>query len=202
LVRFRIPAFLIVLPLSCAWSFSVLGCDDNPILPRAADSPFNLVINGSFERPRVAGAEYYSYSTGDPLNGWSIDGPIDQLSGPIWEPADGTQSLDMDGSCGTGGIHQDIPTETGLTYDLHFALAGNPNGTPIIKALEVSWGDAVLDTVRFDTTDRTKGDVGWTRYDYVVVAPSERTRLSFRSLSPGCYGALLDAVSVRKIQSI
>lgn len=199
--RFRVPAFLVLLGIGWIGSFSALGCDETT-LPTSPDAASNLVVNGSFERPRVRGAEYYSYPAGGPLTGWAVDGPIDQLSGPIWEPADGAQSVDLDGSCGTGGIHQQLPTETGVGYHLHFALAGNPNGPPVIKAMEVRWGDAVIDTVHCDTTGRSKGDLAWTEHDYDLIAPSEITTLTFRSLSPGCYGALLDEVSVRKIPSI
>jgi choice-of-anchor C domain-containing protein len=189
----------LVLLLSLGSVGSLSGCDENPIRPGITG---NLVVNGDFERPRVAGLEYVSYVAGDPLKGWSIDGPIDQLSAPIWKSADGSQSLDMDGSCGTGAIHQDLFTERGTLYDLHFALAGNPNGTPAVKALEVSWGDTVLDTVQFDSTGGTKGDPGWVAHDYEITASAGMTRLTFRSLSAGCYGALLDAVRVRKAPAI
>ena len=189
--------------LASLGTFPVLGCDEGISRRFLSDDFSNLVLNGDFERPRVRpGTEYLSYSAGDRLTGWSIDGPIDLLSGPIWEPAEGNQSLDLDGSCGTGGIHQDLPTEPGILYALRFALAGNPNGSPTVKALEVSWGDTVVDTVVFDTTGGTKGNPGWGARGYTVVATREITRLTFRSLSAGCYGALLDAVSVRKIPSI
>lgn len=202
-VRFRVPALVLLLSFGCVGSVSVLGCDDSPRLPFHPDAASNLVVNGRFERPRISSFEYDSYSAGALLGGWTIDaGAVDHLSGRIWLPADGAQSLDMDGSCGTGALHQDLRTESGILYNLHFALAGNPNGTPTIKALEVSWGDTVLDTVRFDTTGGTKGDPGWIPYDYAVTAPAATTRLTFRSLSAGCYGALLDAVSVRKIPAI
>src|SRR6185295_13432904 len=101
MVRFRVPSFFAFLPLGCAWSLLVLGCGDNPRFPTPPDPASNLVLNGSFERPRVLGLEYLSYGAGDPITGWRIDGPVDQLSGPIWGPADGFQSLDLDGSCGT-----------------------------------------------------------------------------------------------------
>jgi choice-of-anchor C domain-containing protein len=198
MARCRVPALLLLLGL-----FSALGCDENPVFAQDPNASSNLVQNGGFERPRIRGAEYFSYSAGDPFTGWSIDqGAIDQLSGPIWQPVDGSQCLDMDGSCGTGEISQDLATEAGLTYVLHFALAGNPNGSPVVKALEIGWGDAVLDTVHFDTTGRSKDDLGWTTREYVLTAPSSVTRLTFRSLSAGCYGAILDAVSVRKLDSI
>jgi choice-of-anchor C domain-containing protein len=165
-----------------------------PIRPYA-----NLVANGGFERPRISGFEYDSYGVGQGVFGWTIDaGAVDHLSGRVWGPAEGAQSLDMDGSCGTGTIHQNLPTIASDSYELHFALSGNPNGPPVVKRLEVSWGDTVIDTVEFDTTGGSKGDPGWVSYDYTVIAPSRTTRLTFRSLSPGCYGALLDDVIVQR----
>jgi len=204
MIGFRISAiFILFILMGCASSLSVLGCEENPRLPLAPDTSANLVQDGGFERPEVSAFEYDSYEGAQPLGAWTIDaGAVDLLSGRVWGPADGGQSLDMDGSCGAGVIHQDLATEPGTSYELRFALSGNPNGPPVVKQLEVTWGRSVVDTVRFDTTHGTKRDPGWVAYDYTVVAPSGTTRLTFRSLSPGCYGALLDAVSVRRTPSI
>ena len=202
MAKFRVPPFLWLAPLRVVGALCLLGCGENPVYPILPDDPSNLVVNGGFERPRVRGREYLSYGSGDPIVGWTIEGPIDQLARPIWGPADGSQSVDLDGSCGTGGVHQDLPTEPGILYVLRFAFAGNPNGGPSIKQVEITWGGAVVDTVEFDSTGGSKAEPGWVWYRYAVLAHAEVTRLGFRSLSPGCYGGLLDAVDVRTMPSI
>ncbi len=203
MVRFRYSAFSIVLLIGCASCFTGCASSSNRSFPNQPGGTPNLVQDGGFEHPRITSFEYDSYSAGQPLDMWTIDaGAVDQLSGRVWSPAEGVQSLDMDGSCGTGTICQDLSTKAGISYDLRFALAGNPNGPPVVKQLEVSWGDAVVDTVRFDTTGGSKRYPGWVSYSYTLIAASGSTRLTFRSLSPGCYGAMLDAVSVKKTPSI
>jgi choice-of-anchor C domain-containing protein len=122
---------------------------------------------------------------------------VDLTPGYYWEPAEGQQSVDLDGTCGAGVIYQDLNTSVSQTYSLRFALAGNPDGAPTIKEMEVWWGNSLVDRLTFDTTGRTRTSMGWGLHEYVVTATEASTRLRFKSLTPGCFGPVLDKVSVQ-----
>ena len=159
----------------------------------------NLVRDGSFEIPAIPDLPYFQASAGDSIGAWAVvGGPVDLISGGFWKSAAGYQSLDLDGSCGVGAIVQRIPTTPGHVYTLCFALAGNPDGSPSVKSMTVQWGTAVVDSLRFDVSGSDRVRMGWSYYQYSVTATADSTDLLFRSMTPGCYGPVLDDVSVQE----
>src|SRR5256885_8566755 len=97
---FRYSTLTLILLVGGGTTVSVLGCNDFPVRPHRYE-PSELVTDGGFEHPKIAAYEYDSYSAGAYFDAWTIgSGAIDQLSGRVWGPADGAQSIDMDGSCG------------------------------------------------------------------------------------------------------
>jgi choice-of-anchor C domain-containing protein len=159
----------------------------------------NIVTNGDFETPD-AGSSYVMYAAGSAFGGWSVETGSVDLVGTDWQAAAGRQSVDVTGSTGdAGSIYQDLSTIPGQTYMLRFALAGNPVGAPTMKSMEIWWGNSLTDTVLFDTTGRSRRDVGWVYREYSVVATTYLTRLRFRSLTPGFDGPMLDDVSVTPV---
>ena len=105
----------------------------------AAAAPFT---NGSFELGSVnPGGGWITLSSGNPaITGWEIfDGTIDYI-GTYWQAADGSRSLDLNGSDGPAGVRQTFDTIGGATYQVSFALAGNPDGAPFTKSVQVTSG--------------------------------------------------------------
>ena len=105
----------------------------------AAAAPFT---NGSFELGSVnPGSGWITLGSGNPaITGWEIfDGTIDYI-GTYWQAANGSRSLDLNGNDGPAGIRQTFDTIGGGTYQVSFALAGNPDGAPLTKSVQVTSG--------------------------------------------------------------
>jgi choice-of-anchor C domain-containing protein len=158
--------------------------------------PGNMVRNGSFETP--AGADLSVYIAPTSFEGWVVpSGSIDIVRG--WQDADGEQSLDLAGYA-PGVIYQDLCTMPGVSYQLSFAMAGNPSpgDPPTIKTMEVWWDDQLVDSPTFDITGHTGTSMGWQNHTYTVQAISSTTRLMFKDAYQGqsLGGPALDAVGV------
>src|SRR5450755_2446577 len=95
--------------------------------------------NGSFELGPPNPCNTFNVPQGDTrITGWVISvGNIDWESGPPcgWDPSDGSNSLDLVGSGGIGGIQQTFDTIPGVTYQVQFDLAGNYGAPPVVKPL-------------------------------------------------------------------
>jgi choice-of-anchor C domain-containing protein len=133
------------------------------------------------------------------ITGWVVkSGDIDYI-GSFWPPGDGARSLDLDG-LNPGGISQTFDTLTGHLYEVTFSLAGNPDGLPSIKTLEVSATGNLAQDYTFDTTGHTRSSMGWTQETYGFLASGSIVTLSFMSKDFGYpylfYGPALDNVSV------
>ena len=89
----------------------------------------NVIKNGSFEKPVVQSGGFDNIPTdadSPVLTNWTIDsGNVDLLNSTYWNPADGDQSLDLDGFA-PGTISQVVPTVVGQTYDVTFRYTANP----------------------------------------------------------------------------
>lgn len=152
------------------------------------------VANGDFEVPD-AGRNLTVYYAGQTFGNWTVEsGSVDHIAGDYWQAASGSQSVDLSGYS-TGTIYQDIPTVPGYAYRLRFAMAGNPEGGPAIKQMEVWWGTTLVDTPSFDMTGHSKWDMGWVYHEYTVVAAATVTRLRFKSLVDGTCGPVLDDIT-------
>jgi choice-of-anchor C domain-containing protein len=172
--------------------------------PAASPAANNLLENGDFEFPFVPGKTYLPLAQGDFIGSWLVEeGAVDLITRHFWEPAKGRQSLDLDGSCGAGTIRQVVHPIPGRSYRLRFALAGNPGGPPVVKSLEVWWGDTRLDSPSFSVAGTSFRHMGWTYLEYVVTADSADVELRFVSLGvpDACYGAAVDDVTLEEIGS-
>ena len=86
----------------------------------------NLVINGSFERPRIANNDWRPLPS---IQGWSLSfGPAIEVKNVDGRPFHGRNFIELD-SHASSGIYQDIKTQPGQKYTLSFAVSGRP-GTP------------------------------------------------------------------------
>jgi choice-of-anchor C domain-containing protein len=178
------------------------------VLTARAEAQTSIVANGDFESPVVSGAfgnfswpgfDSWGVEPSAPDGDWaSID-----IVRDLWPAASGAQSVDLNGSYGSGAsLRQTLTTQIGAIYTLSFAFAGNPDpsevcGTsPVVKAMDVLWGETRLGLYTFDTTGRSLADPGWQTISVQVTATSTTTTLRFDSLVYGACGPALDAVAV------
>ncbi|MFN0159052.1 MAG: choice-of-anchor C family protein [Bacteroidota bacterium] len=158
-----------------------------------------FVTNGSFEIGPPVGTYLPLDSGSTAIQNWTVSrGQLDYVT--VWSSYHGKRSLDMHGTPGIGGIRQTITTIKGKTYQVRFALAGNPEGSPAIKTLGISAGGPSSQFI-FDTTGRTFQNMGWTTVSWEFVALGTQTTLEFYSLSTTStsYGPAIDNVSVAEI---
>jgi choice-of-anchor C domain-containing protein len=168
-------------------------------------------INGSFEL-FTAGTSSDPFTTklaGDTsISGWTVlgvvpGGGIDHI-GNYWEAADGHWSIDLDGTNlatgdAMGGIQQTFDTIAGQTYNVVFALSGNPDGPPDLKVGVVTGGINIgffsFDVVANGTT--RPSPMNWEDRTFSFIAgPGTSSTLSFLSATPGNFGPAIDNVRV------
>jgi choice-of-anchor C domain-containing protein len=163
---------------------------------RAEALPFT---NGSFELnsddPALGGFDTLPAGS-TVITGWEVfQNSIDYING-YWAAAHGTHSIDLNGDAGAAGIRQTFDTTVGKNYLVQFALAGNPDGLPTIKTVQVDSG-AFTQLYTFDVTGATHGNMNWVYENFVFTAAASSSTLSFLSQTTGCcYGPALDDVSV------
>ncbi len=164
------------------------------------------LVNGSFEQgPAAPAGTFVNLNGGSTvIPGWTVTGStIDYIAG-YWQAADGTRSIDLDGSSfpyTSGGVAQTFATTPGLAYSVHFDLAGNPNNGPAIKPMRVSAAGQSAD-FQFDISGHTITSMGWVGKTWLFTATAASTTLEFRSLNPANadgWGAALDNVSVSAV---
>jgi choice-of-anchor C domain-containing protein len=165
----------------------------------AAAAPFT---NGSFELGSVnPGSGWLTLGSGSSaITGWEIfDGTIDYI-GTYWQAADGSRSLDLNGNDGSAGIRQTFDTTGGGSYQVSFALAGNPDGAPLTKSVQVVSG-GVSQLFTFTVPPGTShADMGWVYHSLLFTAVGGSTTLSFLSDTAGVfYGPAIDDVRVAAV---
>ena len=153
------------------------------------------ITNGSLEGLSNAGFVGVLGGDNSTIPGWTVGGnSVDWIDG-YWQPADGENSVDLNGG-GQGAISTEIADlSIGSSYVLSFYLSGNPDGGPTVKNVGVDVG-AGQTAYSFDTTGITKSAMGWTQYLYSFTATATSQTLTFASLDAGYYGAALDNVSI------
>lgn len=166
----------------------------------ASAASANLITNGSFENGANPGAFTTVGIGGTNITGWDVlQGNVDYI-GSHWQAADGVRSVDLNGNQ-QGKIGQTFATVVGQTYNVRFAMAGNPDSGPAVKALVAAAG-AVSPLFQFDITGQSRTNMGWEYFTFQFTAISLNTQLSFLSQTGAgagcgaCYGPALDDVSV------
>lgn len=157
-------------------------------------------INGSFEGGTLTNPSFATVAGGNStsINGWVVTGNSVDYIGSYWAAQDGLRSIDLNGN-GLGGIQQTFDTVVGQLYNISFWLAGNTDGNPTTKSVQVGAGLA-SSIFMFDTTGfSAPNNMGWKNYNFQFAATGTSTTLSFASLDPGSFGASLDNVSVSAV---
>ena len=154
----------------------------------------NLILNGSFETGPNPGSFLTLGNGTTVIDGWVVGGSSIDYIGTYWTSQDGSRSIDLAGN-GPGSISQTFNTVNGQTYHVEFWMAGNPAGSPVLKALTASAG-LVSGDFTFSTTGHSLGDMGWEMKYFDFTANGSTTTLTFASDIAGAYGPAIDNVSV------
>lgn len=163
----------------------------------------NLLTNGSFEEGQFGNPSYTRLFTGSTdITGWTVIGQDVDWIGSYWVAADGTKSVDLDGA-GIGGIQQIFSTIAGYDYTVTFEMSGNPDGDRGNKQLAVSAGN--ISNLSFDyntlTWNNTRSDMKYIDRTFSFTALSASTTLSFQSIFPSNWGAVIDNVVVTRSEN-
>ncbi|MEP4380245.1 MAG: choice-of-anchor C family protein, partial [Alphaproteobacteria bacterium] len=170
-------------------------------------STVTVTVNGENDAPVITPIDTaVSLSNGSfetALNGvtdWSVTfGDLDRVGTSVWDPSDGSFSLDLNGF-NPAGISQSFATEAGVTYTVTFDMAGNP-GQQTVKDLRVS-ADGTSQDYSFDNAadgGTSNTNMNWTEKSFTFVAVDDDTLLDFSSLVPsGAWGPTLDNVRVTR----
>ena len=161
----------------------------------------DLLVNGSFETSSIGPGAIINVPAGSTgITGWTVTwGNIDYLDSSVWQAADGSRSLDLDGVL-PGGIAQTFATQPGAQYLVTFYMAGNPTGGPAVKDMGIAAAGQSAE-FSFDTTGHSVTNMGWTAKSWTFTANAPTTALEFYSLTGAGYspwGPALDNVSVRR----
>jgi len=160
-----------------------------------------LVSNGGFESQ--SGTIFGI--TGNGLTGWNVDAGSVDLIEPYqtWIPFSGLRSIDLSGN-ERGTISQSIVTDSGKSYKLSFAMAGNPELGNTEKILEVYWDDNLVGTYKFTPTDWPRPGQ-WQTHEITLQAASDSTSIKFKDATTAgdirC-GVALDSIDVEEQQVI
>jgi choice-of-anchor C domain-containing protein len=136
------------------------------------------------------------------LGAWTIQrGSVDVVASPGANAATGGQFVDLNGNDtkDAGIITQEVSGVSGHTYRLSFQLAGNPNGDPPLKTLDVSLGDK-KESFSFDTKGHTNADLGWATHT-VEGCGSSKFTVKFESTTKGIRGPNIDNVMLTDLGS-
>ena len=156
----------------------------------------SVVCDGGFEDPVINGP-YATYTAGGHFGPWVVDsGSVDIEGGSDVAAAEGSQSLDLNGT-GPGGVHQDVATSAGTTYALQFSYAANPTCGSQAAHLGVLWNGSPVAQIDVSSDGHTKASPGWQQsQQYSVTATGSSSRLSFASGGPSdpC-GPMVDAIA-------
>lgn len=165
----------------------------------ATASQAATIVNGSFENGAFSGAGFDTLGAGNTsITGWTIGGAGVDWIGSHWTAADGNRSLDLSALSG-GIVSQVVATEAGQRYKVSFGMAGNPDGTPTDKVINVSVDGDQGAGFNFSTVGKSRSNMGWVNYDYYFTAGTASSTLSFFSPINTPSGPALDNVSISAV---
>jgi choice-of-anchor C domain-containing protein len=158
------------------------------------------LVNGSFEEGPWIGT-YLALDSGTTvIPGWVVSrGKIDVQV--YWQSYHGQRSLDLDGTPGAGGVSQTISTVPGAVYRVSFAMAGNPEGSPVVKSMAVG-AENQVGAFTFNVSGKTIAAMGWEMRSWTFTARNASSTIEFWSTDAGGgrWGPALDSVTVFRIQ--
>lgn len=158
------------------------------------------IINGSFENALLDPGVFTTLGTGSTaITGWTVGGLGVDYIGTYWQAADGERSIDLSGN-DKGSISQMLTGLTiGQSYNVFFALAGNPDGGAATKVAVASDGGSQSSVFFFPQAGNTKSDMGWTNQVFNFTATGNTANLTFSATLNDAYGPALDNVSISAV---
>ncbi|GAA0328819.1 choice-of-anchor C family protein [Actinoallomurus spadix] len=169
---------------------------------QAQVAPMSAFSNGGFENPVVPANGFTTFTGGSDIGAWRVvSGNVDVIGSGFWQAAEGNQSIDLDGDM-AGAIEQSVPTRLGGCYNLTFSLAGNPDGGPALKrgyvrVAQRGFGHSSSQrNFAFDTTGKTRADMGYVSQRLRFRALGSSVTLTFGSATAGAFGPVVDGVSI------
>jgi hypothetical protein len=182
-------------------------------------SQANLIVNGNFENFIVGPNDivftgfvrFFSPPPNTDITGWTITGStggnpnnVDDVNTSLYPAFSGaTDSLDMEGDVGASGvINQSFATTPGVTYNLSFAYANNPDnpGTGAMANVLVT-GAGVLLSQDVSHNGSTFTNMNYLLFSQDFVANSALTTLQYSALTNTGFGIALDAVDIESLSS-
>jgi hypothetical protein len=156
-----------------------------------ANAEINLIINGSFEDPRVGATSAKAFSS---IPGWDSTLGIEIRDNGAGRAYDGTQFVELDVNSNSSMV-QGITTTSGAIYELSFWYSPRPQTSGDTNDIKVFWNDSQLgQTLAGSNSDYVHH---WARYTFNVRGTGGVDRLRFAAdgISDGLGGSL-DAVSL------
>lgn len=152
----------------------------------AAMADTNLLTNGSFENPSIAGIPYVLYGSGSTaITGWTVVGADTQLTRTEFVPAaHGSQWIDLTGIYGYNkGVRSDtVATTIGQRYTLSFDLGDYyaPGFQTATLAVSINGAPQTLFTNLYEG-----GIMDWERKSFDWVANSSSAQITFLGVANG-----------------
>ena len=167
--------------------------DPDPVFSHLGDGGFSDAV-----RPAADVTRYTADGTffGAHIGSWTVvSGDVD-LRGELWERGpDGGYALDLNGRT-PGVIEQQIVTQPGAPYTLHFALAGNFRGHDTIAALGVSVADQTTEFTLEKQSDWSEANLQWEQHSIQFTATDSTTTIRFESHDDGDFGPVVTDIAV------
>jgi hypothetical protein len=137
----------------------------------------NLLQNGSFESPDVAGGTAQVFPDGG-VPGWTDTSDpecgIEIQDNCCGSPSAGAQHVEVDSNC-PSLVTQTVATQPGASYLLSFDFSPRP-GLPFGESnVDVSWNGTVI----FTADGVAVGDTDWTHHTAVVTATGTSSSIEF-----------------------
>jgi len=172
------------------WLVMALAC-------LALSAQASTVFSDGFNFTPPAAAPFVTVNAGGTIGPWTVGaGGVDWITG-YWQPAEGNGSVDLSGLA-NGSVSTTLSTVAGQAYTVKFYMAGNPDGAPAIKTLDLQAGN--LDELfTFDDAGNTLGSMGWILKTASFTATGSQTTLTFSSEAGTPYGPALDGVTVTTV---
>jgi hypothetical protein len=170
-----------------------------------------IVVDGNFDLPPAPGI-FQTFTAGSSFgtgNAWLVttgsvnvnNSSVDEI-GSYWPlTPGGSHSVDLDGNH-PGGISQQISLAAG-SYVLSYYLAGNPDGGPATKLLDVNVA-GTPSSVTYPTVPNSFGPWAQEFVPFTVLAAGTYT-LSFQSADPdgafpsAAYGPVIGEVAITEV---